>query len=562
VCHLDIEKPLGHLGIKGWVEKHERIDNASRGVWADVLPNCRGRLMSKRMKLPQKDWNSLKRYIEETITARGGSFEDKRAKKGVKSVYRYGDKERATVWHTSYSDTRFAIHNQKSYIMTYLFADIGLLATNKTQETVIADFLQAAEISRNEYDALQHENDNDVVQEGSVLDIHEDENADADADDPPIVTDPADWLDYAVIKQRQNAVIALFESWGDQQKWSKGLGEKYKSASGWSLDQKEGVESDGNDDYGLWVLAQEDIFLAGEKHINCPEVFWGLFGLLWTQFGSSNSRWQAAWSRGNRLQTHLKERVRLCEGWYGWDAGAYISDYLQKRNLNDEITVYRWFYAKDGESIRVSDDKSSDGWFVQNEGRGYAYSLSKSKATSMTVNWLNKHFLRKAFNRDEGEVDKNLAKWKPKAQHAIWDGSQRVWVGTYKVKKRDIVGTCISGRDEEEIIAENARLMRYEVLTFQDGYAAAIIRKAFLVLGKSQGKYVQLNHKYDKKVFPLIKKEIKNMVQLNRYSLRDIFNQDPTTYRRHLTTIVQNNLALEAVPEFKENMGHLAIKNT
>lgn len=172
--------------------------------------------MSKRIKLPQKDWDNLKRSIEEMLTARGGSFEDKRAKKGVKSFYRYGDKERATVWHTSYSDSRFAIHNQKSYIMTYLFADIGLLATNKTQETVIADFLQAAEISRNEFDALQHENDNDGVQEGSILDIHDDENADADADTdyPPIVTDPSDWLDYAVIKQRQNAVIALFESWG------------------------------------------------------------------------------------------------------------------------------------------------------------------------------------------------------------------------------------------------------------------------------------------------------------------------------------------------------------
>ena len=515
--------------------------------------------MSKRMKLPQKDWDKLKRSIEYMLTVRGGSFDDKRAKKGVKSVYRYGDKARATVWHTSYSDSRCAIHNQKSFIMTYLFADIGLRATNKAQEVVLADYLQAAEISRDEFDALQHENDNVNIHETSGSESHEDNVVYTDEDDEARVIDPSDWLSLDVIKQRQRAVIELFQSWGERQEFDHSIIRKYAAASGWLLDQKKRADDDvANEDYGLWVLTQQDIFLAGEAHIKSAEVFWGLFGALWTLLGSSDTRWKEAWSRCNRLQTHLRERIRLCEQ-NSFDAGAYINDYLNRRNMNDDIIVYRWFFARDGEAIRKSYDKNSDDWFMQNEGGGYAYSLSKSAAIAMTAYWLNKHFIRKAFGGDEGAVSKTQAKWKMKGQHAIWDGSQRVWVGAYRVKKKDIVGTCISARMEEEIIAENAKLIRYEVLTFEDGYAAMVMRNAFKVLGKTPGSYVQLSHKNDKKVSAFVKKEIRKLYNSGRVSLRDVYDQNENAFRSDEAhaKMIQEDLMLQ---DIDPQMGHLALK--
>lgn len=557
--HLEVWEPVGHLGIKGWAGKHEQLDIAGRYGRIDALLNWRGWLMSKRMKLPQKDWDNLKRSIEEMLTARGGSFDDKRAKKGVKSVYRYGDKARATVWHTSYSDSRCAIHNQKSFIMTYLFADIGLRATNKTQEAVLADYLQAAEMSRDEFEALQHENDNEDIQEVSDCEILDDEGVEAVVDAQEIAADPSDWLSLDVIKQRQRAVIELFQSWGERQEFDHSIIRKYAAASGWLLDQKKRADDDvANEDYGLWVLTQQDIFLAGEEHIKSAEVFWGLFGTLWTLLGSSDTRWKDAWSRGNRLQTHIRERVRLCEQ-NSFDAGAYINDYLNKRNMNDDIIVYRWFFARDGEAIRKSFDKDSDDWFIQNEGRGYAYSLSKSAAIAMTAYWLNKHFIRKAFGGDEGLVREIQEQWKMKGQHAIWDGSQRVWVGAYRVKKKDIVGTCISARREEEIIAENAKLIRYEVLTFEDGYAAMVMRNACKALGKNRDSYVQLSHRYDKRLSTFLKKEIRKLFASGVLSLRDMYEKSEKGLQgdQALAKMMKDNLMLQ---DIGAEMGHLSLK--
>lgn len=515
--------------------------------------------MSKRMKLPQKDWDKLKRSIEYMLTVRGGSFDDKRAKKGVKSVYRYGDKARATVWHTSYSDSRCAIHNKKSFIMTYLFADIGLRSTNKAQEVVLADYLQAAEISRDEFDALQNENDNVNIHETSGSESYEDDVVFTIEDDEAAVIDPSDWLSLDVIKLRQTAVSELFQSWGEQQEFDQSTIRKYATASGWLLDQKNKADDDvANEDYGLWVLTQQDIFLAGEAHIKSAEVFWGLFGTLWTLLGSNDTRWKDAWERDNRMQTHLKERVRACEQ-ISFDGGAYINDFLNRRNMNEDITVYRWFFARDDASIRKSADKNSDDWFVQGEGGGFAYSLSRSKVCALTAAWLNQHHIRKAFDGDESQVKKIQAKWKMKGQHAIWDGSQSIWIGTYRVKKRDIVGTFISARAEEEIVATNAKIIRYEVLTLEEAFTSMMMRNVLRSLGKGDREYVQLQHVYEEEVSRLLKEEISKMFDSLNLSMRDVYEKGAKSHQidEGINQIFRANLQLR---DTGTRMGHLALK--
>jgi hypothetical protein len=511
------------------------------------------------MRLPQKDWDNLKRSIEEMIEVRGGSFADTRAKSGVKSTYQYNGNKRSTVWHTSYSDAYCAIHNQKSFITRYLFADIGLSATNVAKESALVDYLNAAEISKDEFDFINSDNDNVV---NDVNDVGVDYELASDIDsieqDLPVV-DPSDWLSYAVQRQRINAVVEFFETIGGGHKFDASVLQKYLRASGLELDVKAGADNDEtNEDYGLWVLVHQDIFLNTEQYLKSPDVFWGLFGRLWALLGTSDPRWKDAWARDNRMQTHLKERVRACEQ-ISFDGGAYINDFLNRRNMNEDITVYRWFFARDDASIRKSADKNSDDWFVQSEGGGFAYSLSRSKVCALTAAWLNQHHIRKEFDGDESQVKKIQAKWKMKGQHAIWDGSQRIWIGTYRVKKRDIVGTFISARAEEEIVATNAKIIRYEVLTLEEAFTSMMMRNVFRSLGKGDREYVQLQHVYEEEVSCLLKEEISKMFDSLNLSMRDVYEKGAKSIQidEGISQIFRANLQLR---DTGTRMGHLALK--
>jgi len=60
-----------------------------------------GKIGSSRVKLQYKDWNKLKKLVEQIILELGGRFEDSQSSGGnkVKAKYYLGDKVMTKIWH-------------------------------------------------------------------------------------------------------------------------------------------------------------------------------------------------------------------------------------------------------------------------------------------------------------------------------------------------------------------------------------------------------------------------------------------------------------------------------
>jgi hypothetical protein len=474
-----------------------------------------------RISLKQKGWNAFKRQFEKQVCASGGSFGDAQRKGGkVWSVYRYMDRQWATMWHGSYSDSRAQL-NMKS-ILRLGFHSLGLSSKASTQEVLEKDYEEAVGYTIQEIEQYEYENDNDVYEEEIV--------EDAETEIVKVFTGENSWLDESYRNERNQAVRELFErlSSGVVSASVSSLRQEYQRHSGIAEAIKSGVGDDGeNEDYGIWLMLQAEIFLHNEVYLKNTDVFWMLHALVWGLSGGADKRWEDVWNRYDRRTLHIKKRVEFCEI-DSVDGGAHISDYLNQRNMKQDIIVYRYFFAKDGECIRESNDKEDDRYEIQYAGRGYAYSLSKTRVQALTCLWLNQHFIRKAFEGDEEMVHKVQQSWESKGELAIWDGSTRAWIGTYKIKKADIVGTVFSEMKEEEIIADKARLIRYEVATFDDCYASMLMRNWHNTLNLKSGERglnvsMGILYKNEKELHKIIKAQAKLWFSNGDIDLRDVY---------------------------------------
>jgi len=473
-----------------------------------------------RIKLKQKEWDSFKRQFEKQVCASGGSFDDAQRKGGrVASVYRYMDRQWATMWHGSYSDSRAQL-NMKS-ILRLGFHSLGLSSKTNTQEVLEKDYEEAVGYTIQEIEQYEYENDNDVYEEAII------DDTETETEIVKVFTGEDYWLDESYRIERKQAVKEFFErlSSGKSFASASSLRQEYERHSGMDEAVKKGISDyNKNEDFGIWLMIQADVFLQNEIHLKNTDAFWSIFSSAWATFGSADKRWEDAWNRYDRRTLHIKKRVEFCEA-SSVDGGAHISDYLNQRNMKQDIIVYRYFYANDGEPIRQSNDKENDGYEVQYAGRGYAYSLSKTRAQAMTALWLNNHFIRKAFDGDEAMVDKVKKLWRGKGESAIWDGSNRAWIGTYKIKKADIIGTLFSAMEEEEIFAENARLVKYEVATFDDCHASMMMRNWQHVFNQYTGTNVWMGilYKNEAALHKAIKAQAKLWFSNGDMDLRDSY---------------------------------------
>ena len=61
--------------------------------------------LHKRIPLPQKEFNKLKKNVEDVVVSCGGEFVDKKAKSKIDSTYALGDKSIRYYWHFTYSQS-------------------------------------------------------------------------------------------------------------------------------------------------------------------------------------------------------------------------------------------------------------------------------------------------------------------------------------------------------------------------------------------------------------------------------------------------------------------------
>ena len=76
--------------------------------------------MRQREKLPQKQYDKIKRAVEEITVIMDGGYSDQVTRKGIKSKYWSSAGDQFTqVWHKSYSDNR-SIKNLQSNVIRQL----------------------------------------------------------------------------------------------------------------------------------------------------------------------------------------------------------------------------------------------------------------------------------------------------------------------------------------------------------------------------------------------------------------------------------------------------------
>ena len=512
------------------------------------------KISTKRLSVRQKDWDKLKRQFEIQIASYGGLFEDYRGEGGsVISLYSIGDRKWKHKWHGSYSDMYRGIRQAKSTLKTGLHR-LGILSKSITEEQFQEEYAAAFGFTEADVEA-----ETLAVGTTEKIEYEFDENTEGTATEVPQInaidySGKNAYLNPDVQNQRRETVKRYFDAISADASFSQKTMQNYLQACGHVSDSRLGCDDLEFEDFGLWCLSQENIFLESEIHLKSRDVFWGIFGALWTEFGGRRQDWSIACNRYDRRDYHINKRIQLTEA-RSLDAGDYILGYLKNFRMSDEITVYRYFFAREDEQIRESNIKTSEEFFVQREGRGFSYSLSKSTAMAISKYWLNNHFIRKEFG-DEETVRRVRESWGQRGESAIWDGASQAWIGTYKIKKSDILGTMFSIRAEEEIVAENAKLIRYETITFDDAFVSMMMRN----IRTHTGHKMLILHKEDAQIHSRIKTHIQKQFKDGIINLRDLYSQSNSKIDKVMADFFTKELKVDKYSDEKFGMGILRIK--
>ena len=259
-------------------------------------------------------------------------------------------------------------------------------------------------------------------------------------------------------------------------------------------------------------------FLIVEEQIKEPQMFWTLFGYLFSQTDLNSVYLEnsvEAVKRYDRHKEHLNQKHRwsndIRDKVYNQEVGS-VKNQLDRFRINDEMEVYRGFHCRKdiNERIRETDDKNKDEFYNQKEGLGLSYSFDRNVAISFASRWTEFSIIRNTiegqdiivrdrilselnidFENDRIATIISKIQMQPKnkfvqflneeisdsklnrKQKSLGDFDEsftgvgvRSVVGTYKVKKIDTLMTLnISGQQEVVVLPENAKLVRYDFLT-------------------------------------------------------------------------------------------------
>jgi hypothetical protein len=221
---------------------------------------------------------------------------------------------------------------------------------------------------------------------------------------------------------------------------------------------------------------QREIFFASERHCKNRDLFWQVAAEIWVYIGDSDKRWEEAFNRYDRCQLALHKRVGYFGSRMDDDKGRFSTAFLSSTSTNAEISVYRGFHARSGKSIRKGETKVDADWFVQEEGAGYSYTLSKSIAAQWGVSQYNNEILRRHTRMSESQIydfhNANLAE----GLRGINKGEDVFLVGEYIINKKDIIGIFHANRRNLEIVSVKRRFVKYETINLRKALIAYFIR--------------------------------------------------------------------------------------
>jgi hypothetical protein len=142
--------------------------------------------------------------------------------------------------------------------------------------------------------------------------------------------------------------------------------------------------------------------------------------------------------------------------------------------MDDEITIYRSFKCEKGKSIRKGHYKKNNPQsHIQEEGKGWSYSLNKSN--SIFVNGLlNTSHYKKFLGWDEEKTKQFWIKHRGKTNEGLNKdptiyGGFLDSLGIYKVKKKDVLFMTDNwGENEVVVNPSNVDLINYNFLNILD----------------------------------------------------------------------------------------------
>ena len=191
-----------------------------------------------------------------------------------------------------------------------------------------------------------------------------------------------------------------------------------------------------------------------------------------------------------------KEKIIL-SNWRGFES-QIMQDWKEydailegMKYTNDEyLYFYRTFKVEDKQSVRKGLKKK--GWFgglnsTQNCGRGVSYSVSKASAI-LIASWLHKS-TAKSFGVSESQLEEYFREqnWMDVYEELkqLKDGVYCA-IGTFRAKKKDIIGFSDAGQEEEVIVhPKDVELMDYRFLNHLDFMTATTVCDLGLAIGAS-----------------------------------------------------------------------------
>lgn len=256
-----------------------------------------------------------------------------------------------------------------------------------------------------------------------------------------------------------------------------------------------------------------DMWFENEHLLTNNQVFWFISGWAFTYYGlgvdkstlgqgSHGKDWIKTWNRYGRNEEHFNKKFLWCnthvkDGYkrvrqskitgdyfnYGlpWiDTSDYgdAYSYFQNKGGSKYITVYRGFTVKNGEKVRKGVKRlNNKNALVQETGSGFSYSLSKTFASSFVGQYRNNYFLEKHLGIDSEKKRIQYFKKLDSQVEELWlkrrvEMDARFCLGTYRIKKRDIISVLLNNQNEVVVQPKNVELVRYDFLTWAETYGA------------------------------------------------------------------------------------------
>jgi hypothetical protein len=347
-------------------------------------------------------------------------------------------------------------------------------------------------------------------------------------------------------------VIALFQSFGKNKKVEDSFFSQFKYIiSDFRLKQ-----NDKN--FAEYNRVSQDIFLNTEQYCKNTVMFWKTAAYVWVEAGGSDARWLEAWGRYDRLDLEIGKRATLFGGSADIDKGKFAADLFRSLKSKEKITVYRAFSARSGKRIRAGEVKADKGYYVQEEGAGFSYSISKNEAAVFNRSVTQVEILKRHTDFSEEKMNKVRTQALGVGNASFWNNTDARFIGTYTVQKKDIVGAFFQRRNELEVVAKKSTLVRYEVTTAVSSLASYV----YLFMRSQLNRSAEGKHKFisvdeaDLRLMKVLQKGAE--IYINKHGYADIFSDDGNV-RRVASEVLDYAGFKKGVGVTKNQNGHLMI---